>query len=174
MECDSEHSDSERDSEDVDDESDSERVEAAHLEEESENEMNSGDEGDESESKEESSEGSEDDDKSKANPGWADALQKILKSKKPKRKKSIVLSKAKRLCDVVVKVQEERASFAVEGSDGTIKKEVLKTEVKVEQEGESTSGHRKQKRRDTGLGVRVKPSVLDRERERILQKIATK
>lgn len=32
-----------------------------------------------------------------ANEGWADAMQKILGSNKPKRKKTVVLAKAKKL-----------------------------------------------------------------------------
>ena len=141
----------------------------------------SGDEGDNSnteEEEEEEEELCEDNpstngisDKTKANPNWADAMRKVLHTKKPKRKKTIVLSKAKRLCDIVVKEKKETLPFEIEGTDGEIKKEIL---VKKEVKGEEDADHKKQKRKEIKTGIRVKPSILDRERERILQKIATK
>ena len=107
--------------------------------------------------------------KADGNPGWADAMQKILRVKKPKRKKTIVLSKAKKLCSVVQKEEE----------DLTFKVEKVKDEVKAEGELDSECNvqklvaQSKERRKDT-LGVRVKPSTADRERERMLQKVATK
>lgn len=103
------------------------------------------------------------------NPGWADAMQKILRVKKPKRKKTIVLSKAKKLCSIVKK-EEEDLTFEVEK---------VKDEVKVEEEQDSECNVQRpvvqsKERRKDNLGIRVKPSMADRERERILQKVATK
>ena len=131
--------------------------------------LSSGAEGDDSNTEEEN----EDDsscitDKTKSNPGWADAMRKVLHTKKPKRKKSIVLSKAKKLCDIVSKEKKEHVPFEIEGTDGEVKKEIL---VKKE---EKESEHKKQKRKEIKTGIRIKPSILDRERERTLQKIATK
>ncbi|XP_076234481.1 RRP15-like protein isoform X2 [Calliopsis andreniformis] len=105
------------------------------------------------------------------NPGWADAMQKILKTKKPKRKKTIVLSKAKKLCDVVKK-EDEPLTFEIDK---------VKEEIKTEEPEDSkdniqklnTEKQLKERRKDT-LGIRVKPSIADRERERMLQKVATK
>lgn len=105
----------------------------------------------------------EDDIKSDAggNSGWADAMRKILQTKKPKRKKTIVLSKAKKLCDTKEKEDKESSLFDIEK---------IKEEVKeIKEEGDVVKKPKEKK-----LGIRVKPSIMDRERERTLQKIATK
>lgn len=133
-----------------------------------EDQSSSGAEGDESDGDEEDDQSDDAVDKLKANPGWADAMKKILNTKKPKRKKSIVLSKAKKLNDVLSKPQVEAVPFEVEAEDGTVKRETIKKEEEIEK----TTELKRHKRKD--LGIRVKPSVLDRERERRLQKIATK
>lgn len=102
------------------------------------------------------------------NPGWADAMQKILRTKKPKRKKSVVLSKAKKLCDIK-KVKEE--NFPIE--TGAVKKEP-KVETSNDSSTSAIAQTQKRDRRRDHLGIRVKPNIADRERERMLQKIATK
>lgn len=109
----------------------------------------------------------EDDIKSDAggNSGWADAMRKILQTKKPKRKKTIVLSKAKRLCDIKEKEDKESSLLDIE----KIKEEVNSQEIKEEKDVV-----RKPQLKEKKLGIRVKPSIMDRERERTLQKIATK
>lgn len=104
-----------------------------------------------------------------SNAGWADVMQKILKTKKPKRKKTIVLSKAKRLCDIKVKEETDEISFEID----RIKKEVKIEETKESVKREKHIPERKLKK-EKSLGIRIKPSIVDRERERILQKIATK
>ncbi|XP_029163621.1 RRP15-like protein [Nylanderia fulva] len=103
--------------------------------------------------------------KSTSNAGWADAMQKILRTNKPKRKKTIVLAKAKKLCDV--KIKEKTEDFEIDG---------IKNETKIEADvetGEPTV-RTKQRIKEKSLGIRVKPSITDRERERMLQKIATR
>lgn len=109
----------------------------------------------------------EDDIKSDAggNSGWADAMRKILETKKPKRKKTIVLSKAKRLCDIKEKEDKESSLFDIE----KVKEEVKSQEIKEEEDVV-----KKPQLKEKKLGIRVKPSIMDRERERTLQKIATK
>ncbi|XP_043788820.1 RRP15-like protein [Apis laboriosa] len=109
----------------------------------------------------------EDDIKSDAggNSGWADAMRKILETKKPKRKKTIVLSKAKRLCDIKEKEDKESSLFDTE----KVKEEVKSQEIKEEEDVV-----KKPQLKEKKLGIRVKPSIMDRERERTLQKIATK
>lgn len=109
----------------------------------------------------------EDDIKSDAggNSGWADAMRKILQTKKPKRKKTIVLSKAKRLCDIKEKEDKESSLLDIE----KIKEEVNSQEIKEEKDVV-----KKPQLKEKKLGIRVKPSIIDRERERTLQKIATK
>lgn len=138
----------------------------------SDEQSSSGAEGDESDADEDNDESNEVSDKSKANPGWADAMKKILNTKKPKRKKSIVLSKAKKLNEILAKPKEVPVPFELEGANGEIKKETIKVEEGVDQS--ETSTELKNHKKKESLGIRVKPSVLDRERERRLQKIATK
>lgn len=105
--------------------------------------------------------------KTEGNPGWADAMQKILQSKKPKRKKTIILSKAKKLYVVNKKENEESEPFEIE----KVKEEVKEEEN--EETNEKSITQLKEKGRNN-LGIRVKPNILDREREKMLQKIATK
>ncbi|XP_015179976.1 PREDICTED: RRP15-like protein, partial [Polistes dominula] len=98
------------------------------------------------------------------NPGWADAIQKILKTNKPKRKKTIVLSKAKKLNEV-----KKKESLPVETD--TVENKEEKSDIT---DGKENLLLKKKPRQKDNLGIRVKPSILDRERERLLQKIATK
>ncbi|XP_046688574.1 RRP15-like protein, partial [Homalodisca vitripennis] len=68
--------------------------------------------------------------KSKENLAWADAMSKILKTNKPKRRKTIVLSRAKRANQVKSdEVKEEKLDFEIEG-DGSVA-------VKIEQSADS-------------------------------------
>lgn len=71
-----------------------------------------------------------DDNSQEGNAGWADSIAKILKTNKPKRKRTLVLSKAKKLTDVK-KSDAEYVGFEIEGKDGDIKKEKLETTQKV-------------------------------------------
>ena len=45
------------------------------------------------------------------NPGWADAMARVLKSKKPKKSRSIILSRAKRLNETAKTVNEKETDF---------------------------------------------------------------
>lgn len=67
------------------------------------------------------------------NEGWADSIAKILKTNKPKKKKSLVLSKAKKLTDPIKKVTTE--SYEIATSDGQVRKEqtVVEKSTSVEQ-----------------------------------------
>lgn len=60
------------------------------------------------------------------NEGWADSLSKILGSSKPKNKKTLVLSRAKKHSEVIKKVNEKKPSFEVVGE----KVEEVKIEIK--------------------------------------------
>lgn len=139
--------------------------------------LSSGEEGDGSSSGQEGDEDEEgppandNNNKIKANPGWADAMRKVLHTKKPKRKKTIVLSKAKKLCEIVAKEDKKSLPFEIEGTNGQVEKE---TEKKEQLSEEKSTSDKKRKRKEMKTGIRVKPSILDRERERTLQKIATK
>ena len=58
------------------------------------------------------------------NKGWADSIGKILKSNKPKGKRTLVLSKAKKINDV----KREKlipAGYQIETKDGVIKNETI-------------------------------------------------
>lgn len=58
------------------------------------------------------------------NPAWADAMAKILKTNKPKRRKTIVLSRAKRANEIKTEVKEENIDFEIDNRGYTeVKKE---------------------------------------------------
>lgn len=65
------------------------------------------------------------------NEGWADSVAKILGSSKPKNKKTLVLSRAKKFSEVIKKEQDEKPSFEVIGDTQEEKDD---KEVKVEVE----------------------------------------
>ncbi|KAJ9589099.1 hypothetical protein L9F63_017603 [Diploptera punctata] len=89
-----------------------------------------------------------------SNAGWADAIAKVLQSKKSKKSKSIVLSRAKKINDVPIKVKEESQGFNV-----------------IEHSNLQNS---RKKIKELQSKFRMKPTILDRERERRLNRIATK
>ncbi|XP_061396964.1 RRP15-like protein [Musca vetustissima] len=98
------------------------------------------------------------------NSGWADSIAKVLSTSKPKTKKTLVLSRAKKIKPDDKKKAEEDYGFEI---DGEIKKEEIKKEVKEEPEDVKPP-------RNLKLELRVKPSWKDIERERALRKVATK
>lgn len=106
-----------------------------------------------------------------SNTGWANAMQKILKTNRPKRKKTLVLAKAKKLCDVRIKEKEEDISFEIDGIKEEIKTESEEVADKISIAVNTVPTKSKITRKN---GIRVKPSITDREHERMLQKIATK
>ncbi|XP_011859267.1 PREDICTED: RRP15-like protein isoform X2 [Vollenhovia emeryi] len=106
-----------------------------------------------------------------SNAGWADVMQKILKTNKPKRKKTLVLAKAKKLCDVKIREKKEEPSFEVDGVKEEVKAEA---EEAVDEESIAANAASTKPRIPKKCGIRVKPSITDREYERMLQKIATK
>lgn len=105
------------------------------------------------------------------NAGWADAMQKILKTNKPKRKKTLVLAKAKKLCDVKIKEKKDDTSFEIDGVKEEVKTESEETIDKTSVTANTALTKSKMMKK---IGIRVKPSITDREHERMLQKIATK
>lgn len=118
------------------------------------------------------SDDSDDESKTTGNAGWADVMQKILKTNKPKKKKTLVLSRAKKISEIVPKVIDDKSTVDIVNKDGQIK-----TEIKDEKNVVAVpvvENKLKRKRKDPNLTARVKPSVLDKDREKTLQKIATK
>lgn len=118
----------------------------------------------------------------KSNAGWADSISKILKSNKPKKKKTLVLSKAKKLTDVP-KTQSKPVGFQVETVDGVVKEEKIefKTDIDFKLIKKKVICFPVfsnvlecifQKRELPK--IRVKPNILEKNREKTLQKIATK
>ncbi|CAH1637828.1 unnamed protein product [Spodoptera littoralis] len=102
------------------------------------------------------------------NEGWADSVAKILGSTKPKNKKTLVLSRAKKHSEIVKAVKEEKPAFEVIGDETEEKKPVvLKKEAEVSEPPAKKVKHEKP-------SIRVKPNILEKDRERILTKIATK
>ena len=69
----------------------------------------------------------DDDTPGTANAGWADSIAKILKTNKPKGKKKLVLSKAKKLTDTK-KTKTKAAGFEVATADGDVKEEQVEVE----------------------------------------------
>lgn len=99
------------------------------------------------------------------NAGWAKSLAKILKQEKPKNKKSVVLSKAKKLSEILEAREKAKSiGFAIEGEVKEEKPDVDELNLEVEE--------RKKKKQITSL--RIRPTLMDRERERAFKKIATK
>lgn len=109
---------------------------------------------------------------STSNAGWADVMQKILRTNKPKRKKTLVLAKAKKLCDIRTKEKKEDISFEIDSI-----KEKIKTESDEDIDDTTSIAVNTapiKSRIAKKSNIRLKPSITDREHERMLQKIATK
>ncbi|XP_011052468.1 PREDICTED: RRP15-like protein isoform X2 [Acromyrmex echinatior] len=104
------------------------------------------------------------------NAGWADVMQKILKTNKPKRKKTLVLAKAKKLCDIKIKEKED-IPFEIDGIKEEIKTE---SDEDIDKTSVTLNTAPTKSRITKNSGIRIKPSITDREHERMLQKIATK
>lgn len=120
---------------------------------------------------------------SSGNVGWADTFAKVLQQEKPKNRKYLVLSRAKKLNqqkpDGVEDDDEKPLTFQIDGSG--VKTQVS-SHTKTEQEDDEKPPKEQlqlslisQKERNNKLlDLRVKPSLMDRERERAFKRIATK
>lgn len=65
----------------------------------------------------------EEEEKPEGNAGWADAMSKVLRTNKPKKKKTLVLSRAKKLSEVGAKDEPEELGFEVDGEEPKVKTE---------------------------------------------------
>ncbi|KAM3960473.1 RRP15-like protein [Aphomia sociella] len=101
------------------------------------------------------------------NEGWADSVAKILGSSKPKNKKTLVLSRAKKHSQIVKSVSEEKPAFEIIGESNEVKKEINNEDPISSEPPEKKPKHEKP-------SIRVKPNILEKDRERLLSKIATK
>ena len=109
------------------------------------------------------------------NFGWADAMSKVLKSSKPKAKKSIILSKAKKDADILKIISAQESSSASFEIDAVKKETIVEDPDLVRRNAHLEKMLRRQRRKEWDLVGRVLPSITDdRERERILCKIATR
>ncbi|XP_055852299.1 RRP15-like protein [Episyrphus balteatus] len=97
------------------------------------------------------------------NAGWADSIAKVLNTNKPKTKKSIVLSKAKKIAPKS-KDATDAISFEIVGEG----------EIKEEKPDKDAIDQQAKKLKNQQLALRVKPSTDEFERERALRKIATR
>ncbi|KRT80939.1 hypothetical protein AMK59_5693, partial [Oryctes borbonicus] len=100
------------------------------------------------------------------NARWADSIAKILKTNKPKGKKTLVLSKGKKLT-VSTENKPQRLEFEIEAVNGKIKLETVETKEEV------SSLQLRKKKKELPI-LRKKPNILHKDRERTLCKIATK
>lgn len=97
--------------------------------------------------------------------GFANAFAKVMKQEKPKNKKQVFLSKSKKLHDQLDE-KEQKLDFEI---DGEIKEEKpIKTELDLAIDMRSSD------KKNKTLSLRMKPSLMDREREKAFKKIATK
>ncbi len=110
------------------------------------------------------------------NFGFADALAKVLNSSKPKTKKTLILSKAKKDVDILKKLdaKENNLGFEIEG----VKKEegaTVEDPDVARRKAHLEKMVRRRRRKEWDLVGRVIPSITeDREREKVLAKIATR
>ena len=111
------------------------------------------------------------------NFGFADALDKVLNSSKPKTKKTLILSKSKKDADILKKLDAQEGKnnlgFEIEGvkeESATIEDpDVARRKAHLEKMV------RRRRRKEWDLVGRVIPSITeDREREKVLAKIATR
>lgn len=122
---------------------------------------------------------SEGDDEDEGNAGWADAFAKTLQQQKPKNKKYLVLSKAKKLTDQKDQSDsDKKLTFEID-DDGQEEKEDAKPVINAEDQkptnNELELAMIERKERNNKLQqLRVKPASMDRERERSFKRIATK
>lgn len=112
------------------------------------------------------------------NFGWADAMAKVLNSSKPKAKKSIILSKAKKDADVwkATESKENDLSFEI-ASEIKIKEDSTNSEdpAVVRRKEHMEKLIRRQRRKEWDKVGRVVPSIeQNRDKEKILAKIATR
>lgn len=124
----------------VDSDSDEETSADESVESEKEDEVNenehknnaSSDDNDGEDADAESVDSNDDDNKDGVlmiNEGWADSVAKILGSNKPKNKKTLVLSRAKKHSEIVKAVVEEKPAFEVIGEEVEQKPTVKKEET---------------------------------------------
>lgn len=114
------------------------------------------------------------------NQGWADVLSRLLTAPAPK-KKYVILSKAKKAMpkdEAVEEVEEEESDpgFDVDGAETKTveKKTKRKTAVRSRAAKRKEDIEKRKKLREWEILGRRKPDVIEKDRERMLCKIATR
>lgn len=159
--------------------SDEEVLDTNEVNQNSENDSNSDDEMDEVDLED------EEDDDDGGNVGWANTFAKVLQQEKPKNKKYLVLSRAKKLADRAAETREIKTtlSFEIDPQKNTDDNDDADSNEESDLHGDDLKPSSEdlelammaQKERNNKLNeLRVKPSVMDRERERAFKRIATK
>lgn len=102
------------------------------------------------------------------NANWAKTLAKILKQEKPKNKKAVTLSKAKKTSEILEAREKAKAiGFDIEG-------EIKEEKPDADQLEDALAEAERKRKKKAAFNLRIKPSLGDRERERAFKKIATK
>lgn len=97
--------------------------------------------------------------------GFAKAFAKVMKQERPKNKKHVFLSKLKKLDDQLEETKVKQ-DFEIEGE--------IKEEKPIKTELDLNVDARLNDKKNKILSLRMKPSLMDREREKAFKKIATK
>lgn len=126
---------------------------------------NSGTEADEDSEADENQNGT-DEDVGKGNAGWAKSLARILRQEKPKNRKNLILSQAKKTVEIEQEIALVKSiGFQIEGEIKEEKPDPVALNAFIEE---------KKVKKIKVLSLRIKPTMMDRERERAFKKIATK
>lgn len=115
-------------------------------------------------------------DEDEGNAGWADTFAKVLQQEKPKSKKYLVLSKAKKLSERAEKSDaNEKLTFEIsDATDETGKLNANIEDAKPTCNELELAMIARKERNNKLQELRVKPESMDRERERSFKRIATK
>lgn len=107
--------------------------------------------------------------------GWAVAFANTLQQEKPKKKKYLVLSRAKKLADNAEQSADTKPkpNFEIE-DNGEIKPNVDALDIKPNSDQLEMAIIERKERTDQLAQLRVKPSAMDQDRERSFKRIATK
>lgn len=109
------------------------------------------------------------------NIGWAAALANTLQQEKPKNKKYLVLSRSNKSVEDANQATgiKSKLNFEIE-DNGEIKPNVEILDIKPNSNQLEMAMIERKERRDRLAQLRVKPSVMDQDRERSFKRIATK
>lgn len=106
------------------------------------------------------------DDEAGRNDNWAKSFARILKQEKPKNKKHLVLSQAKKLKDILAEREKaKKIGFEIDGEIKEEKPDPLILDLEITE---------KKVKKEKLLSLRIKPSMMDQTREKAYKKLATK